>query len=233
MAGPVILSLFVFNIIINIIYSLPPFSISHIAELVPFFLPIGYVVVPYITGTFLSPIPLSQIDIYFLGALYLLFLSRISLKDFRDRKGDSMNGKVTFLLKYGKTKTWILSLTSLILGGTLLLLANFSSLWLLFGLSIFLKSAIFLEFKLMHEKRTIFELLTISFMSRFTNGMRFALLSVLIIRTYHAEIQIQIMLFYGLLAIYLFYFVEFIRKPESFSFSYKNFSHMYAKSKSG
>jgi len=52
-----------------------------------------------------------------------LFLARIVLKDFRDRTGDALFGRRTFLIRHGKRATCAVSAVALALGTALLLLA--------------------------------------------------------------------------------------------------------------
>ena len=55
-----------------------------------------------------------------MAALYLLFVGRIVLKDFRDREGDAAYGKSTFLLKCGKPATCLASFGAVCAGDALL-----------------------------------------------------------------------------------------------------------------
>jgi 4-hydroxybenzoate polyprenyltransferase len=53
--------------------------------------------------------------------MYLLFVARINLKDFRDRDGDAAYGKPTLLLRYGKTATCVVSAVALLAADVVLL----------------------------------------------------------------------------------------------------------------
>ena len=55
-------------------------------------------------------------DLLFAAALYALFLARIVLKDFRDRDGDSLYGRPTLLLRFGKDVTCVVSGAALAVG---------------------------------------------------------------------------------------------------------------------
>lgn len=123
--GPWALLLSLIFLIIDITYSLPPFKLSYRTHLVPFVLGIGYVGVPYGLGVVLSGDGWGPKDTWLLLGLYLLFLARITLKDFRDRAGDRQFGKPTILLRYGKRATIALSAA--------LLLAALAPLLYLFG----------------------------------------------------------------------------------------------------
>jgi 4-hydroxybenzoate polyprenyltransferase len=65
----------------------------------------------------------AESDLGLCAALYLLFLARINLKDFRDRDGDRQFNKPTLLLRFGKDRTCLISLVALAAGG-IILLAN-------------------------------------------------------------------------------------------------------------
>jgi hypothetical protein len=54
------------------------------------------------------------------GALTVLFVARMLLKDFRDRAGDAAFGKRTFLLARGKLATLLTTLACLLLGDAML-----------------------------------------------------------------------------------------------------------------
>jgi hypothetical protein len=57
------------------------------------------------------------------GGLCALFMSRIMLKDFRDRAGDAAYGKPTFLLRFGKGVTCAASAAALAVGAMLVIAA--------------------------------------------------------------------------------------------------------------
>jgi len=102
-------------------YSVPPLTLSHRTLFAPLALAIAYVLVPYAHGLIGAGAPPSQQDVPFAGALLALFLSRIVLKDFRDRDGDALYGKSTLLLRAGKTTTCAVSLSALVVGDVALL----------------------------------------------------------------------------------------------------------------
>jgi len=95
-------------------YSAGPLRLSYRIACAPALLGVAYVVVTYALGVVAAGGPLAPV----LGrrpvALYLLFLARIVLKDFRDREGDARYGKPTLLLRFGKTATCGVSLVALV-----------------------------------------------------------------------------------------------------------------------
>jgi 4-hydroxybenzoate polyprenyltransferase len=114
--SPLAFWLMLASLALNVAYSLPPLKLSYRTFMVPFVLAMGYVVVPYNLGLVLADARFTNSDVGLLGGLYLLFLARINLKDFRDRAGDAAFGKPTLLLSYGKKVTVLASQAMLWLG---------------------------------------------------------------------------------------------------------------------
>ena len=102
-------------------YSLPPIRLSYRTWAAPLALALAYVAVPYALGLAAAGVAPSRGDALLGGALVSLFVSRIVLKDFRDRRGDAAFGKPTLLLRFGKAVTCGTSLAALALGDALLL----------------------------------------------------------------------------------------------------------------
>jgi 4-hydroxybenzoate polyprenyltransferase len=108
-----------------VLYSLPPAHISYRTLLAIPWLTAIYVACPYFIGASLSGHSPKLVDVVLGAGLYVMFMARILMKDFRDRKGDSEGGKVTFLLRFGKAKTITTSYILLAVGmGTVFLAAD-------------------------------------------------------------------------------------------------------------
>lgn len=88
-------------------YSMPPLRLSGRGALTSALLPLGYVTVPYLTGAFSSAAGISQLSPRLLIGLYLGFMGRLVLKDFRDERGDKLYGKRTTLVRHGRTRTCV------------------------------------------------------------------------------------------------------------------------------
>jgi 4-hydroxybenzoate polyprenyltransferase len=86
-------------------YSLPPFSLSRRGVLTSALLPLGYVAVPYLLGAFSAGAGLGNLRPALLFGLYLGFMGRLALKDFRDERGDRLYGKRTTLVRHGRKRT--------------------------------------------------------------------------------------------------------------------------------
>jgi 4-hydroxybenzoate polyprenyltransferase len=121
--GPAGLAIAVVSLAIGHAYSAPPILLSYRTYLAPLVLSVAYVIVPFSLGMTLTGSHVDTRDVVLAPGLFLLFLSRINLKDFRDRAGDSRYGKPTLLLRFGKRATCMVSLVALIGGDLLVVLA--------------------------------------------------------------------------------------------------------------
>lgn len=90
-------------------YSLPPLHLSRRGILAPLVLPFGFVAVPYLDAVLATTHRITAPDLALLAGLYLGFVGRIILKDFRDVKGDALFGKRTFLVRHGRVRTCVTS----------------------------------------------------------------------------------------------------------------------------
>jgi len=68
-------------------------------------------------------------DVALLAALYVGFIGRIVLKDFRDVVGDRLFGKRTFLVRHGRRVTCGLSAACWVVGSGLLVVATPNATW--------------------------------------------------------------------------------------------------------
>jgi len=90
-------------------YSLPPFRLCSRGVVAAAVLPAGYVAVPYLVGAFAVDASPSLRTFTVLPGLYVVFMGRILLKDFRDLAGDALFGKRTFLVRHGRRPTVLFS----------------------------------------------------------------------------------------------------------------------------
>jgi 4-hydroxybenzoate polyprenyltransferase len=102
-------------------YSLRPVRIAERGALASLVLPAGYVAVPYLVGVLAVRDSVRAGDLVLLGGLYVGFIGRIVLKDFRDVRGDALFGKRTFLVRHGRRWTCVLSAACWIAGSLTLL----------------------------------------------------------------------------------------------------------------
>jgi 4-hydroxybenzoate polyprenyltransferase len=90
-------------------YSIRPVRIADRGAIASLLLPGCYVAVPFLVGTFSIRPSIGWGQLELLAGLYLGFIGRIVLKDFRDLRGDSLFGKRTFLVRHGRRCTVVFS----------------------------------------------------------------------------------------------------------------------------
>jgi 4-hydroxybenzoate polyprenyltransferase len=112
----------VIGLALSAAYSLPPFRISGRGGLASILLPAGYVAFPFLVGVLSVQPSLSREQLILLAGLWVSFIGRILLKDFRDVEGDAMFGKRTFLLRHGRRITCMVSAACWTAGSATLLL---------------------------------------------------------------------------------------------------------------
>ncbi|WP_163509496.1 UbiA family prenyltransferase [Fodinicola acaciae] len=98
-------------------YSIRPVRIADRGAVASLMLPACYVAVPYLLGHIAGG---STSSVWLLAGLYVGFIGRILLKDFRDVRGDALFGKRTFLVRHGRRWTCVFSACCLAIGGALL-----------------------------------------------------------------------------------------------------------------
>jgi 4-hydroxybenzoate polyprenyltransferase len=94
---------------LSAVYSLRPTRLCERGAAASLLLPAGYVAVPFLLGVFAVGAAVSRSDLVILAGLYVGFIGRIVLKDFRDVRGDALFGKRTFLVRHGRCRTCIFS----------------------------------------------------------------------------------------------------------------------------
>lgn len=104
-------------------YSLRPVRLADRGAVASVVLPACYVAVPYLTGIFAARAFVRPDEVFLLAGLYLGFIGRILLKDFRDVRGDALFGKRTFLVRHGRRWTCAFSACCWLAGTVVLLTA--------------------------------------------------------------------------------------------------------------
>ena len=97
------------GLVLSAAYSLRPLRLSGRGVVASLALPACYVAVPYLVGVIAGRGTVRPGDLSLLAGLYVAFIGRILLKDFRDLHGDALFGKRTFLVRYGRRWTCGLS----------------------------------------------------------------------------------------------------------------------------
>jgi 4-hydroxybenzoate polyprenyltransferase len=102
-------------------YSLRPVRIADRGALASLLLPAGYVAVPFVVGILTVRGSIRADDLALLAGLYVGFIGRILLKDFRDVRGDALFGKRTFLVRHGRRWTCAFSAICWVVGSITLM----------------------------------------------------------------------------------------------------------------
>ena len=121
MVGMAALTVLVAGMTLSAAYSMRPVRLADRGALASLLLPAGYVGVPYLVGILSVRNGLTAADLVLGVGLYVGFIGRILLKDFRDVRGDTLFGKRTFLVRHGRRTTCIASAVCWALGGLSLL----------------------------------------------------------------------------------------------------------------
>ncbi len=118
------LSVTAIGLAISAAYSLPPIGLSGRGTVASLVLPACYVAVPFLVGAFSTATRIDAASVVLLGGLYVGFIGRILLKDFRDVRGDALFGKRTFLVRHGRVATCWFAAAGWIAGTALTVIAT-------------------------------------------------------------------------------------------------------------
>jgi 4-hydroxybenzoate polyprenyltransferase len=177
--------------ILNIFYSVAPFKLSHRGILASLWLPLSYVVLPFLAGAFINGGSLTTTNKYILVAEYCCFVGRILLKDFRDYEGDKKFGKLNFLVRHGPILTCLASGLAWLIGdvvATINLYHIFPAfIYLIQPLIVIILYELYL---LANEQKYNLKLLRVAIIGRTGNAMALALLTALTLQAFnYHEIQ--------------------------------------------
>ena len=218
---PLAAGIMVLSVGIVVMYSLPPVELSHRTFLAPLSLAVAYVGVPYWAGVVAIGENLGPSDLLPMAALYLLFAGRIVLKDFRDREGDAAYGKPTFLLRYGKRATCLLSLGAVGAGDALLAWPLAGRPWLAALLQLYVAGVALMLLRLYRVDSRRDEQLSIGVGARLGNGLLTTLLGTLVLANSGADAIVQATFALALVALYAVLFTGFLRDPDAAAIGYK------------
>ena len=219
--GPDAAGIMLLSVVIGVLYSLPPVALSYRTLLAPLTLAVAYVGIPYWAGAVAVGGSLRAFDLPLMGALYLLFVGRIILKDFRDREGDAAHGKPTFLLEHGKRATCLVSLGAVCAGDALLVATLAGRWWLAALLQIYILGIAVMLYRLYLVDGREDEQLSIGVGAKMGNGLLATLLGVLILANQGADWITQVAFGLALTALYALNFVDFLRHPDRAVIGYK------------
>lgn len=107
-------------LVLSYAYSLEPIRLAKRGILAPLTLPIGYILFPLALTFEVNKPVLQSNHVLLAAALYVSFVGRIILKDFRDVKGDKQFGKRTFIVRHGAAMTCLVSAAAWATGDVLI-----------------------------------------------------------------------------------------------------------------
>jgi 4-hydroxybenzoate polyprenyltransferase len=202
-------------------YSSSPVLLSYRTYLAPVVLAFAYVAVPYGLGLAAVGGSPATRDLTFCAALMLLFLARINLKDFRDRRGDALYGRPTLLLRYGKTVTCAVSLAALLAGNVLLFAALAPPIGLALVLETFFAAVAWTLHALWRAPEGRLEQVAIGIGAKMGNGLLLAVLGWLLLTNAGAPPLDRFMFVLVLGAAFGLAFAALVRSPERAIIGYK------------
>jgi 4-hydroxybenzoate polyprenyltransferase len=202
-------------LLLNYAYSMPPAKISHRGAQAPLLLPIGYVVLPYLVGAWSLDESITRKGQLILAAIYISFIGRIILKDFRDVKGDAKFGKRTFLLRYGRKATCITSAIGLAVGSSILLAVIPLNLVIVFIFEALLGCALFGLYKLYKTHGRVVELIVIGSIVRAASGAVIILLALLLLQNNGKPLSQQVLATAALGLYFIAQFWDTLKKAEA------------------
>ena len=170
------------SLLLNVAYSAPPIRLCARPLAAQILLGFAYVVLPYGIGLASAGLPPSQLDARVVACFVVLFVGRMLLKDFRDRRGDAAFGKRTFLLAYGKPSTLALTLGCIVVGDVLLVTVAPASPWLIVVLESYFAGIAFQLYRLWFADESLAERLAIALGARMGNAVVLTLLGFLLLR---------------------------------------------------
>jgi 4-hydroxybenzoate polyprenyltransferase len=121
--------------------------------------------------------------------MYVCFMGRILLKDFRDYEGDKKFGKLNFLVRHGPKATCLLAALCWIAGNLIFTISFFNE----FQLLVLIVQPIIIAicyslYKLAHEKRYQHKLVEVTFIRQMGNAIAVSLLAALTLRAFEYSI---------------------------------------------
>jgi 4-hydroxybenzoate polyprenyltransferase len=181
-AGASAVLLIAISLGLNVAYSAPPVRLCGRPLFAPLVLGVAYVALPYGIGLAAAGVPPAVTDAALIAAFMVLIVGRMLLKDFRDRRGDAMFGKRTFLVAYGKRPTLLAVLACVVAGDAVLIAVEASNTLLMLATQSYF-AAIGVELhRLWQTNEPIAELQAIARGARMGNAVVLAWLGFVLLR---------------------------------------------------
>lgn len=219
--GPTAVAVALGALVVGYAYSLGPVRLSYRTYAAPVALAVAYVLVPYVLGLVIAGAAPTFRDALFGGSLFLLFVARITLKDFRDRAGDARYGRPTLLLRFGKGVTCAVSGAALVSGDALLLLALRPPFAVSAMVELYVVAIAGMLARLWRSPEGRAEQVAIGIGARMGNGLLVTVLGWLALSGEGAPIAVSILLVLSVLAVYGASFLALVTHPEDAVIGYK------------
>jgi 4-hydroxybenzoate polyprenyltransferase len=203
------------SLLVNYVYSLPPFKLSHRTHFAPVLLSFAYVFLPYWLGAVAAGSTIQGREWPFVGGLLIIFVGRIILKDFRDRDGDAAYGKPTFLLRYGKPRTCLVSLLAVLVGNALLIAGlRDATAVVACALELFFAAILFMLYRLWRASDREEEQVAIGVGAKMGNGLLLTVLGSLVLTEYGAPGEARVLFVVVMTVVFLLNFVWLAKQPD-------------------
>jgi 4-hydroxybenzoate polyprenyltransferase len=202
-------------------YSVGPIRLSHRWTLAPVALALAYVTLPYALGVAIAGDGWDGRDISLVAGLFILFVARIVLKDFRDRLGDAAFGKPTLLLRLGKRATCLVSVAGAALGTGIMVAGLHAPTSVAAMLAI---CGIGIEWMLVRLARTRdprLEQVAIGIAARAGNGLLILVLAFLLLQADGADERTLVTILACLLGVFAISFLDAALHPGRVRIGYK------------
>ena len=221
--GKIAVLIAVVSVVIDYLYSMPPIQLSHRADFAPVALSLLYVCLPYLFGSATVTTSFTPQDGLLLVGLFILFCGRILLKDFRDRKGDSLYGKRTFLLRHGKDATCAVSLLCVVVGNVIFsyTLVQTFGIFPIAIMEVYFLPIIFMLYKLWKATGHDQEQAAIGIGAKMANGFLITLLGLFILQEYGASMMTYNAFVFIFVVLYLLLFAALMREPDKTIIGYR------------
>lgn len=219
--GPLAVGLVSMSLLLNVAYSVPPIRLCAHALLATPVLAFAYVVLPYGMGLASTGLAPNSFDARVAVCFMVLFMGRMLLKDFRDRRGDAAFGKRTFLLVYGKRATLTATLVCIVVGNGLLLTVLPQNLLLIAVTESYFTGIGFELYRLWAADNLDGERLAISLGARMGNAVVLTLLGFVLLQAAGASATEQLMLVVVFAAAFWFAFLYLARRPQEAQAAYR------------
>jgi 4-hydroxybenzoate polyprenyltransferase len=220
-AGGPLLALSAGSLAIGYAYSLRPIRLSYRTWLAPTILSVAYAIVPYGLGLLAAGGRIDHVDVLLCGAIYLLFLARINLKDFRDRAGDAAYGKPTLLLAHGKTVTCAVTGIAVVAGSATLVVALGGHPGVVAIVSLFAAAILAMLLRLWRTSDPRDEQIAIGLGAKIGNGLLACTLASLVLQAQGASEGMQVLVMAFLALVYGSVLITLAGHPDDIEIAYK------------